>query len=111
MCEQRVVFTVGVAHQTPAEKLRRTSALLREIVESQREVRFDCVHFREREDFALVYGVVYYVARPDYNSDIYRCFELEGLDFAYPTQTLFVHGTNSQTETIRTLHAGNRAMS
>jgi small-conductance mechanosensitive channel len=105
MSERRVVFTIGVTYQTPYEKLSRLSPLLREIIESQASVRFDRAHFKEYGDFALIYEVVYYVLSPDYNIymdiqqainlEIYRRFEQEGVDFAYPTQTLFVNADSS----------------
>jgi small-conductance mechanosensitive channel len=105
MSERRVVFTIGVTYQTPYEKLSRVSSLLREIIESQANVRFDRAHFKEYGDFALIYEVVYYVVSPDYNIymdiqqainlEIYRRFEGEGVDFAYPTQTLFVNADSS----------------
>jgi small-conductance mechanosensitive channel len=100
MSERRVVFTIGVTYQTPYEKLSRVSSLLREIIESQASVRFDRAHFKQYGDFALIYEVVYYVLSSDYNIymdiqqtinlEIYRRFEQESVEFAYPTQTLFV---------------------
>jgi small-conductance mechanosensitive channel len=46
MQERRVVFTVGVEYHTPAEKLERVPALIREIVSSREHVRFDRAHFQ-----------------------------------------------------------------
>lgn len=101
MSERRVVFSVGVTYQTPYEKLCRISSLLREIVESQDLVRFDRAHFKGYGDSSLNFEVVYWVESADYNLymdvqerinlEIYRRFEREGLEFAYPTRTLFVH--------------------
>lgn len=66
---------------------------------------FARAHFKEYGDFALIYEAVYYVTIPDYsrymdiqqaiNLEIYRRFEQEGVDFAYPTQTLFVNADSS----------------
>jgi small-conductance mechanosensitive channel len=116
MSERRVVFTLGVTYQTRHEKLSRLSPLLREIVESQANVRFDRAHFKEYGDFALIYEVVYFVLSPDYNLfmdiqhainlEIYRRFEQEGVEFAYPTQTLFV---NAQTSTQSPASAPRRS--
>lgn len=102
MYERRVVFKLGVVYQTPHEKLSAISAMLREIVEHQENVRFDRAHFASYGDFALIYEVVYYVKTPDYylymdtqqsiNLEIYRRFKEEGIEFAYPTQTLFLEG-------------------
>lgn len=98
MFERRVVFSVGVTYQTPHEKLERISAMLREIVEAQPEVRFDRAHLKEFGASALNYEVVFYVLNPDFNVymdrqqainlEIFRRFQNEGIDFAYPTQTL-----------------------
>lgn len=101
MFERRVVFSLGVTYQTSAETLRAIPGLLRDAVESQEQVRFDRAHFQKYGDFALIFEVVYYVLSPDYNQymdiqqainlKIYDDFEANGIDFAYPTQTLFVN--------------------
>lgn len=100
MYERRVLFSLGVTYQTPADKLREIPGLLREAVESQEQVRFDRAHFQKYGDFALVFEVVYYVLTADYNEymdkqqainlKIYDEFEANGIHFAYPTQTLYV---------------------
>ncbi|MGB9886411.1 MAG: mechanosensitive ion channel family protein [Moorellales bacterium] len=101
MFERRVVFSVGVAYETPYEKLKRLPALFREIIESCPQVRFDRAHFKEYGPFSLNFEIVYYVLDPDYNFymdtqqainlAIFRRFKEEGIEFAFPTQTLYVH--------------------
>ncbi len=100
MCERRVVFTIGVTYQTSYEKLSRISSMLRAIVEAQEQTRFERAHFKEYADSSLRFEVVYYVLIPDYNIymdiqqainlDIFSRFEREGLEFAYPTRTVFL---------------------
>jgi small-conductance mechanosensitive channel len=100
MSERRVVFTVGVTYQTPSAKLAGIPAVLRDIVTAERGVRFDRAHFRSCDDWALTFEIVYYVLDPDYghymdtqqriNLAIFRRFELEGIEFAYPTRTVYV---------------------
>ncbi len=100
MAERRVVFSIGVTYRTSAADLERTSAMLREIVTAEPGVRFDRAHFRSCDDSALTFEVVYYVLDPDYNRymdiqqrinlEIVRRFESRGIDFAYPTRTLYV---------------------
>jgi small-conductance mechanosensitive channel len=107
MAERRVVFSIGVTYQTPFDKLKRIPTIIREIVESQKAARFDRAHFQAYGDFALKFEVVYYVLDPDYNRymdiqqainlAIYQAFEGEGIDFAYPTQTLYIGG-NTRTD-------------
>jgi MscS family membrane protein len=100
MAERRVVFTIGVTYQTPADKAEKLPGTLRAIVENQDLVRFDRAHFRSYGDFALIYEVVYWVLSPDYNVymdiqqrinfAIYRQLQDEGVEFAYPTQTVYL---------------------
>lgn len=100
MYERRVVFTVGVTYETPYEELRAIPAIVREAIESQAQTRFDRAHFRSYGDFSLIYEAAYFVTTPDYNTymdtqqainlEIYRRFKERRIEFAYPTQTLYV---------------------
>ncbi|MDP8244652.1 MAG: mechanosensitive ion channel [Candidatus Hinthialibacter antarcticus] len=100
MHERRIVFALGVTYQTSAEQLEKIPGYIREIVESKDTVRFDRAHFKAYGDFSLNFETVYYVLSPDYpvymdiqqdiNLRLYRKFEQEGIEFAYPTQTVFV---------------------
>ena len=103
MYERRVVFSVQVTYDTPLEKLEAIPGMLRAAVERRKQTRFDRAHFKEFADFALTFEVVYYVLTPDYNLymdiqqainlEIYRRFSEERIEFAYPTQTVFLQGT------------------
>lgn len=100
MRERRVVFSLGITYQTPAEKLEHVPDLIRAAIESQQSARFDRSHFASYGDSALNFETVYYVESSDYathmdilqsvNLTIYRSFASEGIEFAYPTQTLFI---------------------
>lgn len=100
MQERRIVFSFGVLYETPPDKLAQIPVMLQEIVENQEQARFDRAHFRSLDDSALTYEVVYYMLVPDYavymdtqqaiNLALVRRFATEGVEFAYPTQTLLV---------------------
>ncbi|MGE5232849.1 MAG: mechanosensitive ion channel family protein [Acidobacteriota bacterium] len=100
MQERRVVFSLGVTYQTAAATLAEIPSLLEEIVRRQERARFDRAHFRGFGDSAIEFEIVYYVLEPDYNlyMDVQQAINLEifgrfaerGIEFAYPTQTLFV---------------------
>jgi len=100
MKERRVVFSIGVTYQTPAAKLEEIVVMLKSIISALPDVRFDRAHFQKYGDFALIFEAVYYVLSADYNLymdrqqsinlDLYRRFAEAGIEFAYPTQTLFV---------------------
>ncbi len=100
MSERRVVFRLGVIYQTPLEKLKAIKEILTDIVNNQENTRLDRVHFKEYGDSSLNFEVVYYVTNPDYtaymdiqeaiNEEIFRRFEEKGIEFAYPTQTVYI---------------------
>jgi small-conductance mechanosensitive channel len=95
MTERRVVFSIGVTYETPHDKLSRINSMVREIIESKQNVRFDRVHFKEYGDWSLIFEVVYFVLSPDYNLymdvqqeinlDLFHKFHEEGIELAYPT--------------------------
>lgn len=103
MYERRVSFDLGVTYQTPRDKLVKIPEIIREAVEKQAKTRFDRSHFKGYGDFALIFESVYYVLGPDYNVymdtqqainlHIHERFEQESIEFAYPTQTVYVHKT------------------
>ncbi|MGB8329167.1 MAG: mechanosensitive ion channel family protein [Polyangiales bacterium] len=100
MEQRRVVFKLGVTYQTSVDKLEQIPEIIREAVESQGKTRFDRSHFASYGDFSLDFETVYYVESPDYalymdiqqaiNLRLYRRFADAGIEFAYPTQTLFI---------------------
>ena len=96
--ERRISFSFGVVYGIPSEKLEAIPGMVEEIIAPLENVRYDRTHLKNLGDFALEYSVVYFVLVPDYasyldiqqqiNLALYRRFEEEGIDFAYPTQTV-----------------------
>lgn len=105
MFERRIEFKVGITYQTPLEKVKQVSGMLRSIIEQQPKARFDRAHFKQFGDSALMYEAVYYVNTPEYNDymdtqesinlAIMQLFAEHAIEFAYPTRTLFVQGDNT----------------
>ena len=103
--ERRILFTIGVVYGTPNDKLAAIPDMIRQIIESQDMTRFDRAHFKTFGDSALQFEIVYYVLRAEYglfmdvqqaiNLEINRRFVEQGIEFAYPTQTLFVNTLGS----------------
>lgn len=100
MFERRAEFTLGVVYQTSKEKVARIPAMIRAIVESRTQVRFERSHFKQFGNFSLDFETVYYVLNPDHkvymeiqqeiNLAIMEQFAREGIEFAYPTQVVIV---------------------
>jgi len=103
MAKRRVVFRLGVTYRTPAALLREIPGIVADIFREIEGTTLDRVHFLSCGDFSLVYEVVYYVDGNDYNRymdlqqranlAIYEEFGKRGVEFAYPTQTLYLTRT------------------
>jgi small-conductance mechanosensitive channel len=65
--ERRAAFTLDVAGDTTPAVAARVPALVREIVETHRPVRFDRSHLSAHTGSALRFETVYFVLDPDYN--------------------------------------------
>lgn len=106
MERRRVVFKLGVVYQTPSRKLKMIPQIVKEIIEKQDDTVFDRGHFASYGDFSLNFEFVYYVTGSDYNKymdiqqsinlTIFEAFEREEIEFAYPSQTLFVNKVNEE---------------
>jgi len=100
MAERRVVFSIGVAAETPIEKLQAVPSMLREIITGHSHARFGRAHLVKFSDFTLDYEVVYFIQDPDYDlymdthHSISLCilqrFAEEGIRIPYPTQVVYV---------------------
>jgi small-conductance mechanosensitive channel len=104
MGERRVVFTISVSQDTPPAKLAKVAALLRSLIESHKEVRFDRAHFAKISATAFDFEAVYFVINPDYglymdiqqdiNLRVLEALQRDGVELASPTQRLWLEGDN-----------------
>lgn len=100
MQERRIVFHIGVTYDTPQEKMKKGVEIIKDAIAKTPQTRLDRVNFATFDDSALTYEAVYYVLTGDYNIymnvqeainlNIKEKFEKEGIDFAFPTRTVFV---------------------
>jgi len=106
MYERRVVFSIGVVYQTPRESLVRIPEIIRSAIEAQEKTRFDRAHFKEYGPYSLNFEAVYYVLEPAYNVymdiqqainlAIHEQFEASAIEFAYPTQSVYLLGNQEE---------------
>ena len=98
--KRRISFSVGVIYGTSFEKLKKIPEMIKNIITPMEYADFDRAHLKTMGDFSLDFSVVYHVLVPDYasyldiqqaiNLEIYQQFEKEGIEFAYPTQTVML---------------------
>ena len=100
MEERRISSQFGITYETPHEKVKEIPAMIERMFAAEKGARLDRVHFTTFGDSALIFDFVYYVSSPSYadyldiqqrvNFDIMDKFAEAGIEFAYPTQTLYV---------------------
>ncbi|MDR5880445.1 mechanosensitive ion channel family protein [Caballeronia sp. LZ032] len=102
MAERRIVFGFGVTYDTKPEQLREVPQIVKTAVEAAGTTRFDRAHLKQFGESSLDFEVVYYVTDASFNlyMDIQQRINLDlmtalserGIEFAFPTRTLYVVG-------------------
>ena len=100
MDRRRVIFSLRVTYQISTELLKKITTIVKEIITMVDNTTYDRGHFASYGDFSLDFEFVYYVNGGDYNTymdiqqsinlAIFEAFRKEGIEFAHPTQTLFI---------------------
>ncbi len=113
MARRRVPFTIGVTYQTSYDKVKTIPDLITGVVAAQPQVTFDRAHFKGFGPSSLDFEIVYYVEDSNYNLymdiqqainlEIMRKFEEEGIQFAYPTQTVILQNGNGRVKEIQNI--------
>ena len=106
MQRRRIVFGLGVIYQTTPQQLRAIPDIIKTIVDKDEMATLDRVHFKSYGDFSLNFETVYFVESSEFNVymdvqqrinlAVYDEFAKQGIEFAYPTQTLFVSRENAE---------------
>lgn len=97
---RRVSITLGVLYQTSPEQLRQIPEMVKEVFTDRDHVTLDRVHLASFGDFSINFELIYWVESDDYiiHMDekekillaIFDKFIENGVEFAYPTQSIFI---------------------
>lgn len=108
MERRRVVYKIGVIYQTPYEQVKMIPGLIKSIILEQEMAEFDRSHFAGYGEWSLNFEAVYYVLSSDFtkhmdvlqaiNLRLFEEFEKAGIEFAFPTRTLYVNQERSEKE-------------
>ena len=100
---------LGLVYHTPTKKIEKAIEIIKSIIKKEKNAEGDFrAFFTEFDDSALRLEYTYYVKNPtDYgfflktrdriNRDIKNQFEKEGIEMAFPTQTLHLHRSEHET--------------
>lgn len=103
----KTVMNVGVTYNTPADRVERAMAIIEEIFKPHPKTADLIISFNKFNDSSLNILVVHWWNSTDFkdylrgfqklNLELKRRFDAEGIDFAFPSQTVYVkNGTNSE---------------
>jgi len=102
MKERRATFSLGILYETPIEKVKAVPQMVEEIFSEFKKgsARLDRVYFTKLADSALTFEIVFYIPTREYtdyldiqqelNLKLLERFKKEKIEFAYPTQTVYV---------------------
>ena len=107
MQQRRMIYSIGVTYQTTADQIQSIPTTIQTIIESTDHTIFNRCHFTDFGDFSLNFQIVYYIDNSNYtqaldiqqsiNLGIIRKFEEQGIEFAFPSQTLYLEGNGVTT--------------
>jgi small-conductance mechanosensitive channel len=97
---RRIVIHIGVVYHTPYQKLAAIPDIIAEVFQTIDRAKLDRAHFSKFAESSLEFEIVYYVLTSDYTQymdirqqihlAIFKKFEEQGIEFAYPTRRLLV---------------------
>jgi len=100
MKRRREAFTFGILYNTPKKQRVEIPEMVQSIIEGIEGLEFERCHFAQLADSSLNFEVVYYVNSSDYtlymdtkqqvNLALMEAFEKKQIEFAYPTQTIYL---------------------
>jgi len=96
----RTDMNIGITYDTPSEKVKRATTILEEVFRAHPRTADLIISFNKFADCALNILVVHvwdgadmkehFAALQELNLTIKQRFDAEGLEFAFPTQTIYV---------------------
>lgn len=104
MEKRRVVTKFGITYETPQVKVKQVPEIVAQIFEQLESADLNRVHFASYGDSALIFELVYFIESSDYvvymnsqqdfNFKLMERFAELGINFAYPTQTIYTKTIN-----------------
>ena len=100
---------ITVTYDTPPEKVQRAVDIIKDIIKDHEGMKPDFpprVFFKEFDNYSLNIIVIYWYHPPNYwdflafnervNMEILKRFNEKGIEFAFPTQTLYMAGDSNR---------------
>ena len=109
----RRIVNITITYDTPPEKIERAIAIVKELLENHEGMHEDYpprVYLSDLNADSLNIMAIYWYHPPNYwdymtfterfNKEVLRRYNEEGIDFAFPTQTMYLAGDASRPLTV-----------
>ncbi|MGD8764321.1 MAG: mechanosensitive ion channel [Desulfobacteraceae bacterium] len=109
----RRIVNLTITYDTPSERIDHALELVKDILDNHEGMHEDFpprVYFNDFNSASLNIMVIYWYHPPNYcdfmafterfNREVFRRFSEEGIDFAFPTQTLYLAGDPTRPLTV-----------
>lgn len=103
--QRRVDLILGIAYDTPHDKLIKIPKIIEGAIIPRDNVAFLRAHLTKFADSSINYEVIYTIDTPDFtfyldtqqavNLEILNRFQLEGIALAFPTQTIHIQNPSN----------------
>ena len=100
MNTRRMIYSLGVTYSTTVDQMKAIPAMVEEVINAVENTNFSRCHFTDFGDSSLNFELVYYIDTRDYttalnaqqaiNLGIMEAFAQQGIEFAFPSQTLYL---------------------
>jgi small-conductance mechanosensitive channel len=100
--QQRILATIRLRYETPAEKLKEVPQLLEKVVREHAQARFERCHLKSLGESSFQFELSYFVQQPTVNPmlDLQQAVNFRiidemralGVEFAYPAQLVLLDG-------------------
>jgi small-conductance mechanosensitive channel len=97
-----MIYSIGVTYSTSVEQMKAIPTMVQAVIDAQAHSTFNRCHFTEFADSSLNFELVYYIDTRDFtvalneqqaiNLGIMEAFAQAGIDFAFPSRTLYLEG-------------------
>ena len=97
---RRLVHKIGVVYSTSYEKVKKIPEIIKTIIDNVEDSEFDRCHFVGFGNSSLDIELVYFIptnnysramaAQQEINLEIIKHFQAEGIEFAFPSQSLYI---------------------
>jgi small-conductance mechanosensitive channel len=106
--QQRILATIRLRYETPADKLKEVPQLLEKVVREHAQARFERCHLKSLGESSFQFELSYFVQQPTVNPmlDLQQAVNFRiidemralGVEFAYPAQLILLDGQQAPNE-------------